>query len=341
MTSILITGGAGFIGSHFVRRMLRQGPAGIRVVNLDLLTTGGSLDNLSDVAGDPRYHFVRGDVGDSRLVESLFDRYGFDTVVHFAAESHVDRSIAQPRLFLTTNAVGTQVLLEAARRHWSLAPEDGGGGGCRPGVRYLQVSTDEVYGALGDTGQFTEESPLAPTSAYSASKAVGDLMVRAYRQTYGLPVLITRCSNNYGPNQHPEKLIPRMIRRALADRPLPVYGDGLQVRDWIHVSDHCAAIQAVLERGTPGGIYNIGGNCQRTNLDIIRLILRTLGKPEDLIVHVADRPGHDRRYAMDSAKITRELGWSPACPFEQGLRETIRWYQDNARWLARMAGDEI
>ena len=340
MKKILVTGGAGFIGSNFVHYLLKN-YEDITVVNLDLLTYAGNLDNLTEVSDDPRYSFAKGDIHDRALVEELFSKYEFDTVVNFAAESHVDRSITNPDIFLTTNILGTQTLLDVAKRHWKLDPDDKYSYEFKEGVKYLQVSTDEVYGALGPTGMFTETTPLAPNSPYSASKAAGDLMVRAYRQTYGLPVLITRCSNNYGPNQHPEKLIPRMIRRALADRPLPVYGDGLQVRDWIHVSDHCAAIQAVLERGTPGGIYNIGGNCQRTNLDIIRLILRTLGKPEDLIVHVADRPGHDRRYAMDSAKITRELGWSPACPFEQGLRETIRWYQDNARWLARMAGDEI
>ena len=339
MTSLLITGGAGFIGSHFVRRMLGQGPANLRIVNLDLLSTGGSLENLRDVEADPRYHFVQGDVRNQSLVEALFARYDFDTVVHFAAESHVDRSIGQPLQFLTTNAVGTQVLLEAARRRWSLAAEGCPARSYRSGVRFLQVSTDEVYGALGDTGRFTEDSPLAPNSPYSASKAAADLMVRAYWQTYGLPVSITRCSNNYGPNQHPEKLIPRMICRALSDQSLPLYGDGLQIRDWIHVSDHCSAIQAVLERGLPGRVYNIGGGCEKTNLEIVRLILRALGKPEERIVHVQDRPGHDRRYAMDSTRITRELGWRPLCPFEQGLVNTVRWYQANRPWLDSLSPD--
>ena len=337
MTSMLITGGAGFIGSHFVRRMLRQGPAGLQVINLDLLTTGGNLENLEDVAGEPRYHFVKGDIRDKALVDGLFTRYAVDTVVHFAAESHVDRSIGQPELFLTTNTVGTQILLDAARRHWSIDPQALHCRAYRPGVKFLQVSTDEVYGALPAQGRFTETSPLAPNSPYSASKAAADLMVRAYRQTYGLPVNITRCSNNYGPCQHPEKLIPRMIRSAMAGRPLTVYGDGLQIRDWIHVSDHCSAIQAVLERGIPGQIYNIGGGNERTNLEIIRLILRELDRPESLIVHVRDRPGHDRRYAIDSSKLTRELGWAPACAFEQVIRETIRWYRDNRTWLDRIA----
>lgn len=339
MKRILVTGGAGFIGSNFIRHFLNHYDCEV-LVNLDLLTYAGNLENLKPVEHDPRYHFVKGDIRDRVLVEELFQKYDFDTVVHFAAESHVDRSIVEPEVFLTTNIIGTQALLDAAKHHWNLTPEDKHSRAYRPGVRYLQVSTDEVYGALGKTGMFTETTPLAPNSPYSASKASADLIVRAYHQTYGLPVNITRCSNNYGPYQFPEKLIPLMIYNALEDKPLPVYGDGMQIRDWLHVRDHCAAIAAVLEKGAAGEIYNIGGNNEKANLEIVRLILEELGKPESLIAHVQDRPGHDRRYAIDNTKITTELDWKPAYTFEQGIHETIQWYLANRGWVERITSGD-
>lgn len=328
MKDILVTGGAGFIGSNFVRYLLRTDRA-IRVVDLDALTYAGDLENLRPVGGDPRHIFVEGDICDRELVGRLFEQYRFDTVVNFAAESHVDRSIERPETFLRTNVLGTQALLDAARAAWLPDPR----GSCRQGVRFLQVSTDEVYGALGKDGKFTEQTPLAPNSPYSASKAGADMMVRAYHKTYGLPVNITRCSNNYGPYQFPEKLIPLMLRRCLDGERLPVYGDGLQVRDWLYVEDHCSAILAVLERGRVGEVYNIGGNSEKTNLEIVRLILRAVGKDETWISHVDDRLGHDRRYAIDSAKISEELGWRPSRTFEQGMEQTIRWYLTHQEWL--------
>ena len=340
MKWILVTGGAGFIGSNFVQYMLDHQTDLVRLVNLDLLTYAGNLENLKGVEGDPRYCFVKGDIRDKDLVEKLFAEHDFDTVVHFAAESHVDRSILEPELFLTTNIVGTQTLLDAAMRHWKLSPDDKYSRGYKPGVRYLQVSTDEVYGALGREGMFTETTPLSPNSPYSASKAGADLVVRAYHETYGLPVNITRCSNNYGPYQFPEKLIPLMIHNARKDRPLPVYGDGLQIRDWLHVRDHCAAIAAVLEKGEAGQVYNVGGNNEKANIEIIRLILKELGKPESLISYVKDRPGHDRRYAIDNTKITTLLGWRPEYTFEKGIRETIQWYLEHPEWVERITSGE-
>ncbi len=339
MKRLLVTGGAGFIGSNFIRHILTR-PDIEQVVNLDLLTYAGNLRNLEGVSEDPRYTFIRGDIQDLALMEEVFTRYAPDTVVHFAAESHVDRSITEPEVFLTTNAVGTLTLLETAKRAWSRSPGDKHCREYRPGVRFLQVSTDEVYGALGPEGLFREDTPLAPNSPYAASKASGDLLVRAFAQTYGLPVNITRCSNNYGPCQFPEKLIPLMIHNARTGRPLPVYGDGLQVRDWLHVNDHCRAIEAVLDQGRPGEIYNVGGSNERTNLEIIRLILKELEAPEDLIVHIQDRPGHDRRYAIDSGKIQRELGWRPRYTFEEGLRETVRWYLEHETWTAEIVSGE-
>ena len=336
MKNILVTGGAGFIGSNFIQYILETRQDVELLVNLDLLTYAGNLENLQPVEHDPRLRFVRGDVRDRTLVGKLFEKFDFDTVVHFAAESHVDRSITDPEVFLTTNIVGTQALLDAAKTHWKLAPEDKYSRDYRPGVRYLQVSTDEVYGALGRAGMFTETTPLSPNSPYSASKAGADLIVRAYHETYGLPVNITRCSNNYGPYQFPEKLIPLMIHNAMEDKPLPVYGDGMQIRDWLHVRDHCAAITAVLEKGAAGEIYNIGGNNEKANLEIVRLILQTLGKPESLITHVQDRPGHDRRYAIDNTKITTQLDWKPAYTFEQGMAETIQWYLGHLDWTKRI-----
>lgn len=339
MKNILVTGGAGFIGSNFIQYILDK-QKDILLLNLDFLTYAGNLENLKSVENDPRYYFVKGDIRDHPLVNQLFDDYQFDTVVHFAAESHVDRSISEPEVFLSTNVLGTQVLLDAAKAHWNLEPENKYCHEYRPGVRYLQVSTDEVYGALGKTGMFTEETPLSPNSPYSASKASADLMVRAYHKTYGLPVNITRCSNNYGPYQFPEKLIPLMIYNAQNDIPLPVYGDGMQIRDWLHVKDHCSAIRTVLKKGVSGEIYNIGGNNEKANIEIVKLILRELKKPESLITYVKDRPGHDRRYAIDHMKITSELEWKPAYTFEQGIEETIQWYMLNWEWIDRITSGE-
>ena len=336
MKKLLVTGGAGFIGSNFIQYILDKQQDLVLLLDLDLLTYAGNLENLEPVKDDPRYRFVKGDIRDKTLVEKLFAEYDFDTVVHFAAESHVDRSIVEPEVFLTTNIICTQTLLDAAKRHWNLDPDNKHSREYRPGVRYLQVSTDEVYGALGKTGMFTETTPLAPNSPYSASKTGADLIVRAYHQTYGLPVNITRCSNNYGPYQFPEKLIPLMIHNARQDKPLPVYGDGMQIRDWLHVKDHCSAIATVLEKGKTGEVYNIGGNNEKANIEIVRLILEALGKPESLITYVQDRPGHDRRYAIDNTKITRELGWAPAYTFEEGIKETIRWYLDHPGWVERV-----
>ena len=332
MKKILVTGGAGFIGSNYIHYILER-HADVTVVNLDALTYAGNLENLKDLEEDPRYIFAKGDIRDRAFVEALFERYDFDTVVHFAAESHVDRSITEPELFLTTNIIGSQTLLDAAKRHWKIAPDDKYSREYREGVKYLQVSTDEVYGALGPEGMFSETTPLSPNSPYSASKAGADMIVRAYHETYGMPVNITRCSNNYGPYQCPEKLIPLMIHNAQHDMPLPVYGDGMQIRDWLHVSDHCAAITTVLEKGTVGEVYNIGGNNEKANIEIVKLILRELGKPESLITHVKDRPGHDRRYAIDNTKITTQLGWQPAYTFERGMHETIRWYLEHPDWI--------
>lgn len=340
MMRVLVTGGAGFIGSNFVQYILDNQKGLNLLVNLDLLTYAGNLENLKTVENDSRYHFVKGDIRDKVLVEKLFMEYEFDTVVHFAAESHVDRSILEPDVFLTTNIIGTQTLLDAAKRHWNLRPEDKHSRDYRQGVRYLQVSTDEVYGALGKDGMFTETTPLAPNSPYSASKASADMVVRAYYQTYGLPVNITRCSNNYGPYQFPEKLIPLIIHNARHNQPLPVYGDGMQIRDWLHVRDHCAAIASVLEKGEAGQVYNIGGNNEKANLDIVKLILKEMDKPESLITHVKDRPGHDRRYAIDNTKITVDLGWVPQYTFEEGIRETIQWYLEHQSWMERITSGE-
>lgn len=335
MKNILVTGGAGFIGSNFVQYILDQ-EDDIRLVNLDLLTYAGNLENLAAYEDDPRYHFVKGDIRDRALLHELFAQYDIDTVVHFAAESHVDRSITEPEVFLTTNILGTQALLDAAKAYWKTEPDNKYSREYRENVRYLQVSTDEVYGALGKSGMFTETTPVAPNSPYSASKASADMMVRAYHQTFGLPVNITRCSNNYGPYQFPEKLIPLMIHNTETDKPLPVYGDGMQIRDWLHVKDHCAAIWTVLKKGQIGEVYNVGGNNEKANIEIVKLILQSLGKGEELITYVQDRPGHDRRYAIDNTKITTELGWKPQYTFEQGISETIDWYQNHREWLERI-----
>ncbi|WP_024370701.1 dTDP-glucose 4,6-dehydratase [Exiguobacterium sp. ZOR0005] len=337
MKTLLVTGGAGFIGSNFIKMLLAN--ASWRIINLDALTYAGNLETLQDI-DDPRYVFVKGDIRDKATVEAVFRDYDVTRVVHFAAESHVDRSILEPDVFLTTNVLGTQVLLDAARRHWNVAPDDKHSRDYREGVKFVHVSTDEVYGTLGADGYFTEATPLAPNSPYSASKASSDLIVRAYHETYGLPVNITRCSNNYGPYQFPEKLIPLMIQRAERGETLPVYGDGQQIRDWLHVSDHCHAIWTVAERGRVGDVYNIGGNNEMTNLTIVRLILAQLGRDDSQITFVADRPGHDRRYAIDNTKITTELGWRPLYTFEQGLRETIDWYVTHPEWVDRIVSGE-
>ncbi len=318
---LFVTGGAGFIGSNFIRLLL-QGDEPYEIVNFDALTYAGNLENLKEVEDDPRYRFVKGDVSRPEDVAAALDD-SFDAIVHFAAESHVDRSIEGAGIFLTTNVVGTQVLLERARQ--------------LGGIRFVMVSTDEVYGSLSeDENAFTETTPLAPNSPYSASKASADLLCRAFHHTHGLPVMITRCSNNYGPYQFPEKLIPLMIGNALEDKPLPVYGDGRNVRDWLHVSDHCRAIEAVLHRGRPGEVYNIGGNSERENIEVVRRLLEILGKGEELIEYVKDRPGHDRRYAIDASKISRELGWSPQVVFEEGLATTVQWYLDHQDWLQQV-----
>ena len=317
MSTLLVTGGMGFIGSHFIRYWMRRHPED-RVVNYDLLTYAGNPANLAALQGHPGYRFVRGDIADAAAVNRVFAEENVATVVHFAAESHVDRSISEPSAFVRTNVLGTQCLLEAA---WS------------KGVRrFVHISTDEVYGTLGPEGLFTEETPLAPNSPYSASKAGSDLMVRAYGETYGLPVIITRCSNNYGPYQYPEKLIPTIITRALDDQPIPVYGDGLNVRDWLYVEDHCSAVELALLGGKPGQVYNVGGGNERTNVEIARTILGLLGKPESLLRFVADRPGHDRRYAIDAGKIRRELGWQPRYSLEEGIARTVEWYIERQDW---------
>lgn len=338
MKTILVTGGTGFIGSNFVHYMLSNTED--KIINLDALTYAGNLNNLRDIQESERYHFVKGDIRDKKLVEQLFQEYDIDTVVNFAAESHVDRSIEQPDLFLTTNVLGTQVLLDAAKNAWNVYGNDKYSKEYREGVKFLQVSTDEVYGALGKTGMFVETMPLLPNSPYSASKASADLLVRAYHETYGLPVNITRCSNNYGPYQFPEKLIPLMIHNCLHDKSLPVYGDGMQVRDWLHVQDHCSAIATVLQKGQDGEVYNIGGNNEKANIEIVKLIIAALGKDESLIQHVKDRPGHDRRYAIDNTKITTELGWTPLYTFEQGIQETIQWYLEHQQWIAEIVSGE-
>jgi dTDP-glucose 4,6-dehydratase len=339
--SILVTGGCGFIGSNFIRHLLRGTGAPVRVVNLDKLTYAGNPANLADVAGDSRYRFVQGDIGDEALVSGILAQESVSAVANFAAESHVDRSIDSPEPFVQTNVVGTLRLLNAARRHWaSLAPDP------RESFRFLHISTDEVYGSLAaGEAAFTEQTPFAPNSPYAASKAASDHLVRAYRHTYGLPTLTTNCSNNYGPYHFPEKLFPLVILNALEGRPLPVYGDGRQVRDWLFVEDHCRAISLVLERGRPGETYNVGGLCEMANVDAVRAICSLLdrrapradGKPYAAqIEFVSDRPGHDRRYAIDCTKIRRELGWSPLESFETGLAKTVDWYVANRAWCAEI-----
>lgn len=339
MKTILVTGGAGFIGSNYVKMMLRKYP-NYKIINLDTLTYAGNLENLKDVDNNPNYSFIKVDIRDRDKIDEIFNTHEITSVVNFAAESHVDRSIEEPEVFLTTNIIGTQVLLDAAKKSWKVRPDDKYDREYKPDVKFLQVSTDEVYGALGETGLFVEDMPLLPNSPYSASKSSADLIVRSYNETFGMPVNITRCSNNYGPYQFPEKLIPLMINNCLNDKDLPIYGDGMQVRDWLHVSDHCEAIDAVLHKGEDGEVYNIGGNNEKANIEIVKLIINTLSKSEDLIKYVKDRPGHDRRYAIDNTKITTQLGWEPAYTFEEGIKETIQWNLDNTEWIENIiSGD--
>jgi dTDP-glucose 4,6-dehydratase len=325
---LLITGGAGFIGSNFVRHIFKKYPK-YKIINLDKLTYAGNLDNLKDIAdnaaAEGKYSFVRGDISDKVVVEDIL-KDGVDAIINFAAESHVDRSIDDSRVFVDTNIIGTQVLLDAALKFQV--------------NRYIQISTDEVYGSLGPTGKFSESTPLAPNSPYSASKTSADLFVRAFYETYGLNTVITRCSNNYGPYQFPEKLIPLFITNAFYDQELPLYGDGKNIRDWIFVTDHCKAIDLVLHHGKPGQVYNIGGNEEKDNTEITKTILNALNKPESLIKYVKDRPGHDRRYAIDDSKIKNELGWSQEYDFETGMNETVKWYLDNKDWWERIKTGE-
>ena len=337
MATLLVTGGAGFIGGNFVHRAVADG---LTVVNLDKLTYAGNPDTLADLAGHERHVFVHGDIGDRALVDRLLREHRPDAIVHFAAESHVDRSIDGPAAFVETNVAGTLALLESARDYWQSLDGD-----AREGFRFLHVSTDEVYGSLGGDGKFTETTPYAPNSPYSASKAASDHLVRAFHHTWGLPTLTTHCSNNYGPYQFPEKLIPLMLHKALAGEALPVYGDGGHIRDWLYVDDHCSAIRRVLDAGCAGGTWNIGGDAERDNLTVVKTLCARLderrpspdGKPrESLITFVADRPGHDRRYAIDASKIRRELGWAPAQDFDAGLARTVDWYLDHGNWVERV-----
>jgi len=325
MNKILVTGGCGFIGSEFVRNQLAT-YSDVSIVNLDCLTYAGNPENLGEVAGHPRYAFVHGDIADRDRVGKLLSDGRFDAVVNFAAESHVDRSLLDSGPFIRTNVVGTQVLLDACRQART--------------ARFVQVSTDEVYGSLGATGAFTEETPLAPNSPYSATKAAADMIVRAYHHSFDFPAIITRCSNNYGPFQFPEKLLPLFITNLLADQPVPVYGTGQNVRDWIHVSDHCRGIDKALRCGRVGEVYNFGGRCEKTNLEITHLLLDLLQKPKSLIRYVVDRPGHDLRYAIDCSKAERQLNWKPEIDFSDGLRETIDWYRRNAVWVERVKSGE-
>ena len=320
---ILVTGGAGFIGSNFIKYILSQYPH-YTIVNLDKLTYAGNLDNLSDIEGNSNYRFVKGDICDQELVEGIVEDK-IDVIVNFAAETHVDRSIYDPKIFVETNVLGTQVLLESALKFKI--------------EKFIQISTDEVYGS-SMKGRFTESSPLLPNSPYAASKASADLLTRSYHKTFGLAALIARSTNNYGPYQFPEKLVPLFITNALSDQELPLYGDGLYVRDWLHVKDHCRALDMMLHKGQAGEVYNIGGNCEKTNLDITELVLKELKKPKSLIKHVKDRPAHDRRYSLDSSKIRDELGWKPDTSFEKGLAETVDWYIANQKWWEKIKTGE-
>jgi len=325
MRRLLVTGGAGFIGSNFVRMVLSE-HGDCFVVNLDKLTYAGNLENLAGFLDHPNHKFIKGDICEGSSVEEIIDRYKVEAIINFAAESHVDRSITGPKVFIETNVTGTLTLLEVARD--------------KKLERFVQISTDEVYGSLGSEGKFTEQTPLSPNSPYSASKAAADHLVMAFGHTWGVKCNITRCSNNYGPYQFPEKLIPLMINNALNDKELPVYGDGLYVRDWIYVNDHCTVIWKVLTQAAPGEIYNIGGNNERANLEVVNSILSRLEKPKSLIKHVTDRPGHDRRYAIDASKLMQQLDWRPSVSFEEGINKTIDWYLQNQEWLANVVSGD-
>lgn len=324
--NLLVTGGAGFIGSNFIHYMFDKYKEEIKIVNIDNLTYAGNLENLRGIESKQNYFFVRGDICDKELIFNIIEQYSIDTIINFAAESHVDRSISDPSIFIKTNVMGTLSLLEAAKD--------------KNIKKFVQISTDEVYGSLGEDGYFTEETPLAPNSPYSASKASADLLVRSYHETYGMNINITRCSNNYGPYHFPEKLIPLMITNALENKVLPVYGDGLNVRDWLHVSDHASAIDLVMRNGESGEVYNIGGHNERRNIDIVQLILENLDRPKTLIKYVEDRKGHDRRYAIDPTKLITKLGWNPNYTFDIGIKETIKWYLDNEDWWRRIKSGE-
>lgn len=321
---IMVTGGAGFIGSNFVNYMVNKYPQ-YKIVNVDKLTYAGNLENLKSVDNNPNYEFIKADITDRDTIYNIVEN-GIDVIVNFAAESHVDRSITEPDVFVKTNIMGTQVLLDAAKKYNI--------------KKYVQISTDEVYGTLGPEGLFKETTPLAPNSPYSASKASADLLVRSYFETFGLPINITRCSNNYGPYHFPEKLIPLMIINSLKGNPLPIYGDGLNIRDWLFVEDHCQAIDLVIHQGRIGEVYNIGGNNEKTNIEIVKKVLKELGLSESLITYVKDRPGHDRRYAIDATKLRTELGWEPKYNFEIGIVKTIQWYLDNKEWWNRILAGE-
>jgi dTDP-glucose 4,6-dehydratase len=328
---ILVTGGCGFIGSNFIRYLIDKE---YFICNLDKLTYAGNLENLQDIKDKNFYRFQKGDIGEASLVQRIIEEYKIDTIINFAAESHVDRSILGPEIFTRTNVLGTQVLLDVSKSVWTSQKEG------YKGKKFIQISTDEVYGSLGKTGKFNESTPISPNSPYSASKAAADLLVKAYHHTFGFPSIISRCSNNYGPYQFPEKLIPLMIIKALQSKPLPVYGDGLNVRDWLHVEDHCSAIEMILKKGKVGEVYNIGGNNELKNIDVVKLILSSLNRKASLIEYVKDRLGHDRRYAMDAGKIMRELGWRPKHKFDEGLKGTIKWYLDNRGWWKKIMTGE-
>ena len=338
MKTYLITGGAGFIGSNYIKFLLEK-DRDIKVINLDKLTYAGNLENLANVDKDPRYMFCCSDICETQTISALFEQVKIDYVVNFAAESHVDRSIENPRVFVETNVNGTVNLLNAVLKAWTY------GDGLRKGVRFMQISTDEVYGSLGVDGYFTEETPIDPRSPYSASKASADMMVKAFHHTYGLPINITRCSNNYGAYQFPEKLIPLMVCNAIKHKELPVYGDGLYIRDWLHVQDHCRAIECILHDAQAGEVYNIGGNNEWSNIDIVKIIVAQLSKSDpkitlNLLKHITDRKGHDRRYAIDASKIKRDLGWEPQISFKDGIVQVIKWYQENPAWIEHVISGE-
>ena len=339
MKTYLVTGAAGFIGANFIKHMLAKYDD-IKIVVLDLLTYAGNLGTIAEDIDGVRCEFVKGDICDRALADQLFEKYNFDYVVNFAAESHVDRSIENPQLFLQTNILGTQNLLDAARKAWVTGKAETGYPVWREGVRFHQVSTDEVYGSLGAEGYFHETTPLDPRSPYSASKTSADLFVKAYHETYKMPVSITRCSNNYGPYHFPEKLIPLIIKNILEGKSLPVYGDGTNVRDWLYVEDHCKAIDLIIHNGRVGEVYNVGGHNEKTNLEIVKIICKELNKPESLITFVGDRKGHDMRYAIDPTKIHNELGWLPDTKFEDGIKKTIKWYLDNREWWETIISGE-